>query len=325
VALSATAVCPTQPPGGGGESSPRPAQEALAYDAITSVSVDEHIVRVNGEPFVTCREAHQAATLAQLLRHLAGLPASARPKAVRDMLAAGMNTDSLRSDLTLLATTGRLLRVLCNTLFLYLFLVVPALLALFSLFRLWPILASVLGVLVLVIAVEFRDIHAWLWPVEKGARRSALTRMGFYPPTAIRAHDYLAHRLCAGYHPLTVAFLVCAPPVFHRFARQVVRQLHYPLAGSSPNPALAATEQWFRSAQEEAIRRALAACGLDIEAYLRPPARTGESGLAYCPRCDTEYAVAGGTCADCPGVALVSFDPRTPQAVMEPRTARVAG
>jgi hypothetical protein len=322
-ALSPTDVCPVRPSGTVEESSTQPARQALSYDAITSVTVADHTVKVNGQPFVTCQEAHRATALAQVLRHLAGLPASARPQAIRDILAAGMNPDRLRSDMTILAKTARLLRILCNTLFVYLFLVVPALLASFGLSRLWPILVSVLGVLVLVIAVEFRDIHAWLWPVEKGARRSALSRIGFYPPTAIRAHEYLAHRLCAGHHPLAVAYLICAPSVFHRFARQVVRQLHYPLAGSAPNPTLAATEQWFRSAQEEAIRRTLAACGLDLDALLRPPPRTGEGSLAYCPRCDTEYTVTGGTCADCPGVMLIPYDQANiPRTVMNSATAQ---
>lgn len=323
-ALSPTDVCPTRPSGTVEESSTQQSRQAFSYDAITSVTVADHTVRVNGQTFVTCQDEHRATALAQLLHHLAGLPAADRQEAILAALAKGTSLDRLRSDLSVLADTARLLRFLCNTLVLYLFLVAPALLAFLSFSRLWPILVTALGVLVLVIAVEFRDIHAWLWPEEKGARRSALSRMGFYPPTAIRANDYLAHRVCAGYHPLAVASLLCAPSVFDRFARQYVRQLHYPLAGSAPNPTVAATEQWFRSAQEDAIRRALAACGLDLDAYLRPPPRTGEGSLAYCPRCDTEYAVAGGICADCPGVLLIPYDQAdTPQAVMNSATAQV--
>jgi len=320
-ALSPTNVCPTRPSGTLEESSTQQSRQAFSYDAITSVTIADHTVKVNGQSFVTCQDVHGATALAQLLHYLASLPAADRQKAILGALAKGTSLDRLRSDLSALADSARLLRFLCNTLFLYLFLVVPTLLAFLSFSRLWPILVTALVMVVLAIAVEFRDIHLWLWPEEKGVRRSALSRMGFYPPTAIRAHDYLAHRACAGYHPLAVAFLLCTPSVFDRFARQYVRQLHYPLAGSAPNPTVTATEQWFRSAQEDTIRRVLASCGLDLDSYLRPPPRTGEGSLAYCPRCDTEYAVASGTCADCPGVTLIPYDQaNTPQTIMNSPT-----
>lgn len=325
VALSPTHVCPTQPPGSVEEPSTQQARQALSYDGLTSVIVADHTVNLNGQPFVTCQEAHRATALAQLLKQLASLPPSARQKAILASLAAATDIDRLRSDLTILADTAWLLRFLCNTLFLYVFLVVPALLAYLSLSLLWPILVTALGVQVLIIAVEYRDIHIWLWPEEKGARRSALSRIGFYAPNAIRAHDYLAHRACAGYHPLAVAMFICPSSVFDRFARQYVQQLHYPLAGSAVNPTATATEQWFRSAEEDAIRRALATWGLNLDTYLQAPARTEEGSLAFCPRCNTEYAVASGICADCPGVALIPYDQtHTPKTVMISPTTRVA-
>lgn len=324
-ALSPTHACPTRPSGTGEEPSPHPARLAWPYEAITSVSVAEDTVTVNGQPFMACDDPSRAMALAWLLRQVAALPPAARPKAILASLVGSLDLDRLRSDLGTLSETSASLRFLCNALFLYLFLVAPGLLAFLGFSHLWPALLAALVVLVAMIGVTFRNIHARLWPEEQGVRRNALCRIAFYPPTAIRAHDYLAHRACAEYHPLAVAFVLCAPSVFDRFARQCVRELHHPLASTATDPAVAAAEEWFRSAQEEAIRLSLRAWGLDADAYLQPPPRTGTGSLAFCPRCDTEYAVAGGACADCPGIALVPYDrgPR-PHAVMCPPTARVS-
>jgi hypothetical protein len=308
VSLSPTYVCPTPPPGSVVEVTLQRARHPLPYTTISSVNVADEAVKVNGQPFVTCQEPTQATALAQLLQHLASLPDSARENALRTALAATMDLNALRRDLAIFADTAALLRILCNILFLYLFLAVPILLALFSLSLLWPVLVTALGVLVLVIAVEFRDIHLWLWPAEKSARRSALARIGCYPPTAIRAHDYLAHRVCAQYSSLAVAVLLCEPPVFDRFARQVLRRLHHPLADGAADPTATATEAWFQIAQADCIRQALATCGIRTDAYLQPPSRSEMGSLTYCPRCETEYAIASGTCADCPGVALVPYE-----------------
>ena len=109
--------------------------------------------------------------------------------------------------------------------------------------------------------------------------------------------------------PLAVAVLLCEPPVFDRFARQFVRRLHYSLADGAADPTVTATEAWFRTAQTECIRQALATCGIRIDAYLQPPSRSEAGSLTYCPRCETEYAVASGTCADCPGVSLIPYEP----------------
>jgi len=214
-------------------------------------------------------------------------------------LSVALDVGALSQDLTRFTECASLLRILCNVLFVFLFGIVPVTVTWWSLTTLWPELLTVLVVLVVPIAVEYRDLHAWLWPVDTADRRSELAHIALYAPAALRAYDRLAHRLCASYHPLAVAALLCPPAIFRAFAGRAVRQLHHPLATESPlvdSPAEMA-------AVEHLLRRA----GLTAAELLRPPSRPDPSSHSFCPRCETAYAIPAGTCADCPGVALVPY------------------
>lgn len=209
--------------------------------------------------------------------------------------------DALGQDLASFTKCAALLRVLCNLLFVYLFVVVPGAMLAWSLATLWPVLLSVLVALVVPIAAEYRDLHAWLWPAERAERRSELFHMALYAPAAMRAHDRLAQRLCAPYHPLAVAILLCSPEVFRAFAARTVRHLQHPLAAESPPPG--------SPVEMAAVTQLLRRAGLTVPELLRPPARPDASSRSFCPRCEVAYALAGGTCADCQGVVLVPYPP----------------
>jgi len=215
---------------------------------------------------------------------------------------SSLNLRALRDDLDRFAVCGIFLRVLCNTLFAYLFIVLPTIMLMWSVTVLWPTLLTALVVLVVPLAVEFRDLHAWLWPTNVSDRRGELAHMVLYPPAAIRAHDWIAHRLCRPYHPLAVAAVLCPSPVFAQFAARELRRLHHPLATETVQPHL-------RTDEIVAVRRVLEAEGLRPDNLLAPPPHVDASSVSYCPRCETAYTLSAGTCVDCPGVSLIPYEP----------------
>jgi len=215
-------------------------------------------------------------------------------------VGSSLDLAALRNDLACLAVCGALLRVLCNALFVYLFIVLPLAMLVWSVTVLWPTLLTALVVLVVPIAVEFRDLHAWLWPTDTSDRRSELAHIGLYPPAALRALDRIAHRLCRPYHPLAVAAVLSKPPVFAKFAARELRRLYHPLATDTAQPDLPSHEIL-------AIRRALEAEGVRPDDLLAPPPHVDASSVSYCPRCESAYTLATGTCVDCPGVSLVQW------------------
>jgi hypothetical protein len=245
---------------------------------------------------------------AALLRDLAQRCPADRVDAVTKALTRSLDVARLREALATLASAGQPLRVLCNALFVYLFLVGPALMLFLSVARLWPALLTLLVALVLAIAIQYRRVHRRLWPVDRIECRNTLVHLCLYPPAAIRSYDALAHRLCAPHYPAAVAVVLCDAPVRDRFLRRLLLALRFSghvTAGATPNQ----THTWCRAAVEAQIHRLLVEQGLHLAAYLDPPAQTDRSSLSYCPRCEVEYAVLAGTCSDCTGVSLVAFAP----------------
>lgn len=307
VALSATHIAPLPPAELSVAATWAPGRPAVAWSAVRTVGATDNAIKVNGALAIPCQSQHRAAALADLLRNLAQCAPTDRAEAVAKALDRSMDLARLREDLATLSSAGRLLHILCNALFLHLFLVGPGLMVVFSLARLWPALVAILAILVLAIAVRYRQIHRDLWPDDRHERRSVLTHLCLYPPAAIRTYDVLAHRLCAPYHPAAVATALCDVPTRDRFLRRVLRDLHFPAARNTASEASHGTETWFRGALEAALQRMLERHGLNPAAYLLAPAQIDRSSLSYCPRCETEYAVPGGVCSDCAGVALVPF------------------
>ena len=227
---------------------------------------------------------------------------------------SSLDLRALRNDLACLGVCGALLRVLCNALFAYLFLVLPLAMLMWSVTVLWPTLLAALVALVVPIAVEFRDLHAWLWPADTSDRRSELVHFALYPPAALRALDRIAHRLCRSYHPLAVAAVLCTSPFFAKFAARELRRLYHPLVTDPAQPNL-------RSHEILAIRRALETEGLRPDDLLAPPPHTDATSISYCPRCETAYTLPTGTCVDCPGVSLVPW-PEAPFPAARPSILR---
>jgi hypothetical protein len=129
------------------------------------------------------------------------------------------------------------------------------------------------------------------------------------PPTAVRSHDLLARRLVENFHPLAVAELFCPGAPFERLARRVLLDLRFPLLPRAPSAeaAVVQTEEWFRGVLLEECERAVQRAGLKPLELTRPPARSEATHRSYCPRCDAQFEVESGTCADCGGRELVAF------------------
>ncbi len=129
------------------------------------------------------------------------------------------------------------------------------------------------------------------------------------PPTAIRAHDLLARQLVATFHPLAPAQALCPPGAFQDLARHALRDLHFPILPTSPHPEIQAvqSEAWFRQAVLEEMEQAIEQAGLQPAQLLQPPAPLEPANRSYCPRCETQFVTAVGTCGDCGGRPLRSF------------------
>jgi hypothetical protein len=83
-----------------------------------------------------------------------------------------------------------------------------------------------------------------------------------------------------------------------RFTGRILRDLTFLVQGDENRISM----EW-RSAVWEWTLREFGDPGL----LVGPPMRRFRESISYCPRCEQEYVVPVGACADCPGVALKSF------------------
>lgn len=170
----------------------------------------------------------------------------------------------------------------CNTLWLFLFCITPAVVVWRGIPGTWPVLLVVGLALVAFTLLGFWQAHRDLYPDAVSERRSKTILMALSPLGAIRAVDHLSRRLFADTHPLIAAQALCRS----EDAVSLARSLYY----SPPD-------------RDPAVRDFLEACGL-WERVAAPPRELDPATIAYCPRCHTQYVRSLAACADCSGVAL---------------------
>lgn len=301
--LSFTAVCL--------DAGGRPPQAArwLRYADAQSIVTEGKSVLVNGTSFVKVSSPTAARRLAGLLRELKALSENDRAAAIRRALAATLDAKAARQRWEEFQSRSASLRWLGNLLFVYLFVMAPGLIWYFG-FRLAGLwVAAGLLAQTFTIGWHFWRAHGALYPGGSEERFAPFLTMLLAPPTAIRAHDLLARRLVENFHPLAVAAAFCPGAPFQRLARRVLLDLRFPVLPAAPSSeaAVVQTEERFRGVLLEECEQAVERAGRKPSELAQPPARSEATHRSYCPRCDAQYEVEKGICADCGGRALAAF------------------
>jgi hypothetical protein len=292
--------------------SDRPPQtgKVLLYHEINDVKSSGHDILVNGTVFATTPSAALAAHLAALVTATASAPRECRMKLVGDAIDASLDVKSAMGTSTELDSRTLGLRVACNVLWVYIYLVCP--LATFFLGLAWLIIPlAIAGLMIHVPTVAwFVRLHRRLYPNERGTRFEQTFKMSLCPPMAIRAVDDLTRYGIALYHPVAAAVALCPSQDAARFGGLLVRDLRYPL----PIPL----EK--QGTQIEASFRALFSHRL--EAMLRTngiapqtgpePGHAQADGRTFCPRCLNVFTVENGTCQDCFNLKLEPLPAQPP-------------
>jgi hypothetical protein len=289
----------------------RPWQTArhLSFGEVRNVAVDGRKLLVNGKVFLKAASTFSARWLAESLRRLRKSTEPDRAAAIKQILNESLDADMLTARWRVLQKCARPIRILSNGLFVYLFLVVVPLIWRFGFgqFGLWLLVGMLAQTIA--IAVLFRRAHQSLYPDAGEERLKAFLTMLLAPPSAIRAPDLLARHLLENFHPLAVAQVLCSPGRFKSFARQALLDLRYPLLPVCPTnePEPMATEQWFRSARQEAAEKFVQRAGLKPDELTAMPGPTEPANQSCCPRCGAQFIRCTGTCLDCGGRPLQPF------------------
>ncbi len=293
-------------------SSWRPPQAArlIPWDQIKTVGVEGKSILVNDTLFAKAPSTAEARRRATILHRLKSAPDPQRESAIREVIAASLESTKVRKRWEEYEEHSASLRGLAILLFIYLFAVAPLLLWKYG-FRYAGIgVAAGLIAQTFSIAWLFRRAHQKLFPDGAGDRFTPFLTMLLAPPTAIRAPDILGRHILEEFHPIAVAQALAPPEAFKDLARHVLLDLQYPILPAAPSsdPTAVRVEEWFRATVRDSVWKAVERAGVKPGILLNPPAPTESVHRAFCPRCGAQFVNADAVCGECGGRALVTFD-----------------
>ena len=280
--------------------SPYQTGDFLPFGKIKDSGVDGTYLTINDERFAKCATHIRPRTLAGVIAAMAKATASKREVMARTWIAKQFSTKEATALLQEAEVLIRPIRSLGLILFLFLFVLTPALGIIVGLMTLILPVAIVMVALAVEIAIVFRRAHKKLFPNESSERLESLVKMILCPPVAIRASDILTKNLLAGFSPIVLAN-VLAGSGEQEFVRSVILDLKHPLGHELSDENAVKTITWTANEQLKVSER-----------YVKPeellaPAEREENSLSYCPRCRCQFVVTAVECPDCPGVQLVAF------------------
>ncbi|MES1244144.1 MAG: hypothetical protein ABUT39_21245 [Acidobacteriota bacterium] len=279
----------------------------VGYDQ-ASVEIEEGTVRL-GDPQrphkIRFPSRPHAEEFTELLAEIRRLAPEARGRRLAKHRARAFDFSLAEKRLDALRERTELVRILGWGLFVFLLLLLPAVLYLHPRPDLL-LLPQLLGILLLYGAVLAAMAHAGRGLHRDGAlrRRPSILPVVFSPVAATRAVAVLARDLFPGFDPLLLAALLLRKETFLERARA---ELHG--AGFA---AARGDEGWKRhwAERRKAVLRLLDRFEISEADALAPPVRQDPAAEAWCPVCGTEYRAkdesASGACDDC-GVPLLGF------------------
>ena len=280
----------------------------VPFQDIRTIAVKGKKVIVNGQVLSKTPSSTLALQTAATIRDLLKAAPQSRDGSIQKIWRERFDTRAIGQRWKEFEERTAKLRIMANVLFMYIFLCAP--LAILSLgFGLsWPALLAGLFALTFSITFLFRRIHRHYYPAADDERFTHVLINMFSPATTIRARDVLSRPLLETFDPLAIAKVFCSEEQFKRLAAATLRDLHYPLPSvSAPDPVIGKIDAYARKHQQRAIEDFLKKSGLDLEALLRPPVLVDATCRSYCPRCQAQFTVIRGTCADCADLELVPF------------------
>lgn len=281
----------------------------VSFDEFREAEADGRSVLVNGSSFLSAISTFAARNTAEGLNSIGSVPKFKRAEKIRFLVRNTLNAKEVENHLKKYQVKTRLLRLLSNGLFIFLFFLFTPVVLYFGLGSFELMLLAGAFVQSVVIAILFRRLHKAMYADAHEERFKTFLVMLLAPPTAIRAPDILARPLFERYHPLAIAKILAKPDEFRGFARRFLLDLHYPVLPSCPtkNPTAEAAVSFFTKIHLQAAEDFLEECGENVKKLIASELPSEPENQSFCPRCGTQFVTHSGNCGDCGGRSLHLF------------------
>lgn len=261
---------------------------------------------LNDRLFLKANSSSRATGVAALTNSLRKMGMGQRETAIRQVAKETLSAAKVLERKSLFDQQKRLLQILGNVLFAFLFAGVPLIVWQLGLVRMiWWILGLML-LQTITLAVLFWRAHKRLYPSGTDERLTPFLSMLLAPPSAIRAADFLGRNLFEEFHPVGVGASLLEKEDFHRLLRKVLRDLEFPLLPlPSAVTAEGKCEEWFRQMLQAEVERTFPEAKAELAAVRRSPAKADPGNHLYCPRCLQQFTASAECCQDCGGRPLL--------------------
>lgn len=264
-------------------------------------------LRVEGQPFAKGASRSHVRWLADELNKISSAAEPEREDRVLALLRGAMDSKRIVDRLGEFKQTASLPSGLALALFLFAFMIAPAMIWRFGLAVLWPWLLGGVVLLSIVNAMVFFRGHKRLHPELDDERFGSFLMVLLFPPAAMRTRDLLSRPLLERFHPLALSKELCNANRFKAMAGRAVREGRHPREiGAMSKPGAAEVWQWFNQTKAKEGEEFVAQAGLQPDTFAAAPHRSDPDGKSYCPRCQAQFTRTDGVCSDC-GIVLVPF------------------
>jgi hypothetical protein len=230
-----------------------------------------------------------------------------REALIKDLFRKTLDHESVLSTLRLVSEKTRILCILSNFSFFFIFLIAPVLVMYYGLRQMIIPLGICFFLLSIRISIEFYVSHKMLFPQESEDRIGNFLKMILCPPVAIRALDVVANNSLSGFNPLNVSNVLLDKNKYSVFAKEFMLDLRYPIQPSYLSDEGLLIINWHNNTLFDLCKSYLDnVAKLSIDLF-SPPIETEESSKSYCPRCLSQFTKESGECPDCFGVKLALF------------------
>jgi len=280
---------------------------SILFKDISDIKVDGRDILINDSRFIRLRDDQGAEKLGVTLKSLHDTTITNREKIIHKFWDRQFDFDRAKETVNQIAKKMPYLRFLCNSLFLFLFILAPFFILYLQMTGMLIPIAVGMLVLAIQISIGFYILHKKYFPHAKEDRISNLIKMILCPPVSIRACDLITENLLGNYNPIIVGHLLLSRSQFRQFIERTVRNLYYPPLEYFTDRRADEISNW----QNQFLLKKMMDYIRDVakieDNLLSLPQVNDPSVHSYCPRCLSQFTQEAGNCPDCPGVKLVAF------------------
>ena len=260
-----------------------------------NASAEEATLRVAPGRAVRCVHGWQAAEWARLIQSWKPLPQEERESQFLAKAATMLEEQLLRDAGVEVARATRSLRWNGTLLVLWALGILP-----YTYWRFGDTFPTLVAIGSLYFVMLCQAVTLW-WisrrdPRLKYGRWSHILGAAFYPPSSIRAADWVCAMKSPEVHPLLAAFTLGQREAAEKLASHAWRHARWPVGSISERP--------WDGPEVQALRSFFAKVNLEVSRLETPPALP-EGASKHCPRCLATYGDKAETCNDCGGMPLV--------------------